>query len=73
MGTFWNDGKKRTANLMKEKIDPGRIRTCNLLIRSQAPYPLGHETVVNAEDTPLKKMHMVPLYSMWFVPGLGIP
>ena len=29
--------------LEKEKwIDPGRIRTCNPLIRSQMPYPLGH-------------------------------
>uniref|UniRef100_A0A4W4H837 DNA polymerase subunit gamma-1 n=1 Tax=Electrophorus electricus TaxID=8005 RepID=A0A4W4H837_ELEEL len=26
-----------------EKNDPGRTRTCNLLIRSQTPYPLGHE------------------------------
>jgi hypothetical protein len=25
-------------------FDPGRTRTCNLLIRSQAPYPLGHGT-----------------------------
>ena len=28
----------------KEK-DPGRIRTCSLLIRSQTPYPLGHEAI----------------------------
>ena len=28
---------------MEEKnIDPGRTRTCNPLIRSQMPYPLGH-------------------------------
>ena len=27
----------------KRLFDPGRIRTCNLLIRSQTPYPLGHE------------------------------
>ena len=25
-------------------IDPGRGRTCNLLIRSQTPCPLGHRT-----------------------------
>ena len=24
-------------------IDPTRIRTWNLLIRSETPYPLGHE------------------------------
>ena len=29
----------------KKKYDPGRTRTCNLLIRSQAPYPLGHGTI----------------------------
>ena len=26
----------------KFHVDPGRIRTCNPLIRSQMPYPLGH-------------------------------
>ena len=26
-----------------EKYDPARTRTWNLLIRSQTPYPLGHE------------------------------
>ena len=25
-----------------KNIDPGRTRTCNPLIRSQMPYPLGH-------------------------------
>ena len=27
----------------EEKNDPEGIRTLNLLIRSQTPYPLGHE------------------------------
>ena len=32
----------------KAKIfDPGRARTCNLLIRSQTPYPLGHKAAEN--------------------------
>ena len=26
----------------KDSLDPGRIRTCNLLIRSQTRYPLRH-------------------------------
>ena len=30
-------------NIFIEKnLDPGRTRTCNPLIRSQMPYPLGH-------------------------------
>ena len=29
-----------------EKFDLGRTRTCNPLIRSQMPYPLGHKTSV---------------------------
>ena len=35
----------RVSCLICEKkflVDPGRIRTCNPLIRSQMPYPLGH-------------------------------
>ena len=28
-----------------ETVDPGRTRTCNPLIRSQMPYPLGHRTL----------------------------
>ena len=39
----WREEKKKKKN--KKKNDPGRIRTCNLLIRSQAPYPLGHGTL----------------------------
>ena len=30
---------------VQENIDLGRIRTCNLLIRSQTRYPLRHETM----------------------------
>ena len=29
-----------------KNIDPGRTRTCNPLIRSQMPYPLGHRASV---------------------------
>ena len=35
----------------KKIFDPGRIRTCNLLIRSQTRYPLRHETN-GVHDTP---------------------
>ena len=38
----------RVSCLICEKkflVDPGRIRTCNPLIRSQMPYPLGHAAV----------------------------
>ena len=31
--------------LQLKKLDLGRIRTCNLLIRSQTRYPLRHETI----------------------------
>ena len=31
----------------KKNVDPGRTRTCNPLIRSQMPYPLGHRTSYN--------------------------
>ena len=30
--------------LIVKTSDPARTRTWNLLIRSQAPYPLGHRT-----------------------------
>ena len=38
--------KKNPKNFLveKKKYELGRNRTCNLLIRSQAPYPLGHES-----------------------------
>ena len=32
-------------NLLGKRNDPARIRTWNPLIRSQMPYPLGHEAV----------------------------
>ena len=35
------DEVKINATTIK-KTDPARIRTWNLLIRSQTPYPLGH-------------------------------
>ena len=31
---------------MQKYFDPGRTRTCNPLIRSQMPYPLGHRTML---------------------------
>ena len=33
----------------KKVFDLGRIRTCNLLIRSQTRYPLRHETLLLRE------------------------
>ena len=41
--------------LCKKKFDPGRTRTCNPLIRSQMPCPLGHRTsytVFGARENP---------------------
>ena len=37
-------GSKHMRNMGKRNapFDPGRIRTCNLLIRSQTRYPLRH-------------------------------
>ena len=37
-----------------ENVDPGRTRTCNPLIRSQMPYPLGHRTLGSNIDHPLR-------------------
>ena len=37
-----------------EIIDPARDRTWNLLLRRQAPYPLGHRTVFNTNWINLK-------------------
>ena len=34
---------KQNERTKCEKNDPARTRTWNLLIRSQTPYPLGHE------------------------------
>ena len=33
---------KLEQNWWVKSFDPGRTRTCNPLIRSQMPYPLGH-------------------------------
>ncbi len=33
-----------SPNQNQKVYDPGRIRTCNLLIRSQTRYPLRHWT-----------------------------
>ena len=48
-----------------KSYDPGRTRTCNLLIRSQAPYPLGHGTDVLKECELL--IQMLVLYNLRFV------
>ena len=34
---------KQNERFKLKKYDPARTRTWNLLIRSQTPYPLGHE------------------------------
>ena len=34
---------KQNERIRCKKYDPARTRTWNLLIRSQTPYPLGHE------------------------------
>ena len=36
--------------LGRKKFDPGRTRTCNPLIRSQMPYPLGHRATSQWEQ-----------------------
>ena len=36
------DGTMLVDDGNEKLYDPGRTRTCNLLIRSQTPYPLGH-------------------------------
>ena len=38
----------RTFLCVKQKVDHGGIRTPNLLIRSQTPYPLGHAAMCTA-------------------------
>ena len=44
MNDFYNMSVFNFTSRGKE-IDPARIRTWNPLIRSQMPYPLGHEAV----------------------------
>ena len=35
---------EKTIKCKKETTDPGRDRTCNLLLRRQTRYPLRHRT-----------------------------
>ena len=39
---FINELHKQKEYVQKKFVDSGRTRTCNPLIRSQMPYPLGH-------------------------------
>ena len=39
-----NTGVSNLRIPLQKKFDPGRTRTCNPLIRSQMPCPLGHRT-----------------------------
>ena len=47
----WERGRFSNFNdtgiLQKSSYDPGRIRTCNLLIRSQTRYPLRHWAIIH--------------------------
>ena len=45
-----------SERIKHETLDPGRNRTCNPLIRSQMPYPLGHRTYTVLEKS-FKKWH----------------
>ena len=40
----------------KKNLDPGRTRTCNPLIRSQMPYPLGHRASLGLLDNKMQDM-----------------
>ena len=42
---FSHHGIKKVFSLKRLSIDPARTRTWNPLIRSQMPYPLGHEVL----------------------------
>ena len=44
--SFQNSGRSVLSCVVGKKVDPGRTRTCNPLIRSQMPYPLGHRAIV---------------------------
>ena len=57
---------------MAKIFDPGRIRTCNPLIRSQMPYPLGHAATgdwrVHSKDTiQLKLKYGVGIEQLWML------
>ena len=45
------------VDISKKNFDPGRTRTCNPLIRSQMPYPLGHRAN-------LKYQCIYPIYTL---------
>ena len=50
-----NNGVSNLQISLQKKFDPGRTRTCNPLIRSQMPCPLGHRTsytVFGAREKP---------------------
>ena len=42
----WTDSGNDIKLTNTKSVDPGRTRTCNPLIRSQMPYPLGHRANV---------------------------
>ena len=44
-----------TQCISTKNFDPARIRTWNLLIRSQTPYPFGHEAATMAAFFPFFK------------------
>ena len=47
------------SNMMvTKKFDPGRTRTCNPLIRSQMPYPLGHRAGLYRSTAITLKCHI---------------
>ena len=56
-------GPKRYKEENTGNNDPARTRTWNLLIRSQAPYPLGHRTVAGTIG-PLRNILFIPLNSL---------
>ena len=41
---------KQNKRFRLKKYDPARTRTWNLLIRSQRPYPLGHEAEIELDE-----------------------
>ena len=41
---------KQNERTRCKKYDPARTRTWNLLIRSQTPYPLGHEAEIGQDE-----------------------
>ena len=41
---------KQNERFKLKRYDPARTRTWNLLIRSQTPYPLGHEAEIGQDE-----------------------